>query len=73
MNVYEYQMLFARLLYPTYYFDLYESIMNKDTDEEELVKVIKRVDEFELFLKKTYLEISKYAKIEKIDFFIEER
>lgn len=73
MNVYEYQMLFARLLYPTYYFDLYESIMNKDTDEEELVKVIKRVDEFELFLKKTYLEISKYAKIEKIDFLIEER
>ena len=66
-------MLFARLLYPTYYFDLYESIMNKDTDEEELVKVIKRVDEFELFLKKTYLEISKYAKIEKIDFLIEER
>ena len=48
-------------------------IMNKDTDEEELVKVIKRVDEFELFLKKTYLEISKYAKIEKIDFLIEER
>lgn len=69
----KYQMLFARLLYPTYYFDLYESIMNKDTDEEELVKVIKRVDEFELFLKKTYLEISKYAKIEKIDFLIEER
>ena len=73
MNVYEYQMFFARLLYPTYYFDLYESIMNKDTDEEELVKVIKRVDEFELFLKKAYLEISKYAKIEKIDFLIEER
>lgn len=71
MSVYEYQMLFARLLYPTYYFDLYELVMNKDVDENELISVIKRCDDFEMFLKKTYLEISKYAKIEKIDFLID--
>lgn len=36
LSLYEYQMLYARLLYPTYYFDVYESVMNKYGDEEEL-------------------------------------
>ena len=71
LNIYEYQMLFARLLYPTYYFDCYESVMNKNVDEETLVKIIKRNEDFEIFLKKAYLEISKYAKIDKIDWIID--
>lgn len=67
LSMYEYQMLYARLLYPTYYFDLYDNVMNKDASEEELVNVIKRCNEFEEFLKKAYLEISKYASIDKIE------
>lgn len=70
LNIYEYQMFLARLIYPTYYFDLYENVMNKDTSEEDLVAVIKKSDDYELFLKEAYLEISKYAKIEKIDWLI---
>ncbi len=68
LNIYEYQMLLARLIYPTFYFDIYEEVMNKDVSEEELIKIINRSDEYELFLKKAYLEISKYAMIDKIDF-----
>ena len=60
------------MLYPTYYFDLYEAVMNKNVSEEELVKIVKRSNEFEEFLKKTYLEISKYVKLDKIDWIIEE-
>ena len=63
-------MLYARLLYPTYYFDVYESVMNKNGDEEQLVNIIKKCDSYEEFLKKTYLEISKYAKIDKIEWII---
>lgn len=70
LSLYEYQMLYARLLYPTYYFDVYESVMNKDTDENILVDVIKKCDSYEEFLKKAYLEISKYAKIDKIEWII---
>ena len=64
-------MFYARMLYPTYYFDLYEAVMNKNVSEEELVKIVKRSNEFEEFLKKTYLEISKYVKLDKIDWIIE--
>lgn len=70
LTLYSYQMLYARLLYPSYYFDLYEEVMNKEICEECLLKVIQKVDNYELFLKKTYLEISKYANIEKVDWLI---
>ena len=70
LSFYEYQMLYARLLYPTYYFDVYESVMNKNGDEEELVNIIKKCDSYEEFLKKAYLEISKYAKIDKVEWII---
>lgn len=70
LSLYEYQMLYARLLYPTYYFDVYESVMNKNGDEEQLVNIIKKCDSCEEFLKKAYLEISKYAKIDKIEWII---
>ena len=32
---YEYQMFYARLLYPSYYFDLYDQIMNNNLDSEQ--------------------------------------
>ena len=70
LSVYEASMLYARLLYPSYYFDIYEEVMNKERDEEDLVRVIKKVDLYEDFLKKAYLEITKYAMIEKIDWLI---
>lgn len=70
LSLYEYQMLYARLLYPTYYFDVYEGVMNKNGDEEQLVNIIKKCDSYEKFLKKAYLEISKYAKIDKIEWII---
>ena len=70
LSIYEYHMLYARLLYPSYYFDLYENIMNNDESEEKLVNIIKKNKEYELFLKNAYLEISKYAPIEKIDWLI---
>lgn len=70
LSVYEASMFFARLLYPSYYFDVYEEVMNKDRNEEDLVDIIKKCNSYEDFLKEAYLEISKYAPIEKIDWLI---
>ena len=44
---------------------------NKNVNEEELVKIVKRSNDYEKFLKKTYLEISKYVRLDKIDWIIE--
>lgn len=70
LSLYGYQMLYARLLYPSYYFDVYEQIMNNDKDEEKLVSIVSKANDYEIFLKKAYLEITKYAPIEKVDWLI---
>lgn len=71
LSIYELEMFYARLLYPTYYFDIYDDIMNKDGNEEVLVDIIKKIKDYELFLKEAYLEVSKYAKIDKINWIID--
>ena len=53
LTPYEYSMLFARLMYPSYYFDLYDAIMNNDESEEKLVPIIAKTEEFELFFKRS--------------------
>lgn len=70
LSVYEYHMLYARLLYPSFYFDIYEDIMNNNTKEEIILPIIDRIDLYEEFLNKAYLEISKYAPIEQIEWLI---
>ena len=70
LDNYMYHMLFARILYPTYYFDIYEDIMNKKRNEDDLIKIINEVNNYELFIKKVYFEISKYTLLEKIDWLI---
>lgn len=70
LTPYSYHMLYARLLYPSYYFDIYEDVMNNNGDEERLVKIISKVDDYELFLKEAYQEISKYTSLEHIDWII---
>lgn len=72
LTTYSYQMLYARLLYPSYYFDIYEDIMNNEKEETMLLPIINKVNDYEEFLKKAYLEISKYASIEKIDWLIDQ-
>ncbi len=70
LTYYEASMLYARLLYPSYYFDIYEDVMNNDRNEEDLVSIVSKCSSYELFLKEAYLEISKYAPIEKVDWLI---
>lgn len=70
LTIYEYNMFYARLLYPSYYFDIYEEVMNKERSEEDLLKIISKNKNFEEFLKKAYLEITKYAILEKVEWII---
>ena len=70
LTSYSYHMLYARLLYPSYYFDVYENIMNNNLEEEKLIPIINKVNEYELFLNMAYFEISKYTNLERIDWIL---
>lgn len=72
-TIYSYGLFYARLVYPTYYFDIYEDIMSGKKDEDELIPIIDKVDDYEIFLKDAYYEISKYAPIDRIEWLLQKK
>ncbi len=70
LGIYGYQLLYARLLYPSFYFDIYEKVIEGDLDEETLIPIINKANDYELFLKDMYKIISKYAPIERVDWLL---
>ena len=64
---FSYRLLYGRLFYPSFYFDIYERIINESAKESEISEIIKRTDEYERFLNEVYNIINKKIKIQKID------
>lgn len=66
----EYNLLFARLLYPSYYFDTLYRVLEKGLDEESLLTYINKVDDYEKFLNEIYREFSRASSMIKVDWLI---
>lgn len=73
LSIYGYQLLYARLLYPSFYFDIYEKIMEGKKDEESLIPIIEKSDDYEYFLKDMYYILNKYAPIDKVDWILNKK
>lgn len=61
-------LLLSRLIYPSYYFDMYEKIYTEKELEKELDKIIKKNAEYEAFLKKIYNYIKVLYNLPQIEF-----
>ena len=55
----EIKLFFIRMLYPSFYFDLYEKIILNNENENAIYKAIDRIDNYELIIKKIYIFIKK--------------
>ena len=66
-DIYSLSMLYARLLYPSYYFDAQEKIINENSDEKQIIKIIDQINSYEVFLKKAWELIRSYVPIEEIE------
>ena len=62
LSNYDASMLYARIVYPSVFFDYYES-----RDESFNYPLLFDPDKFEIFIKKTYELINSYVQINKID------
>ncbi len=62
-----YYRIYGRLLYPSYYFDLYEQIIDGKVEENKIKKIIDRIDEYEQYLSMIYYIIEKRVDIKEID------
>lgn len=71
INGLEYNMVFARLMYPNIYFDIYEQIIEKQYKKEEFDKIIKNIEIEEKRIKKIYRYINDIHKIPKIEWLLE--
>ena len=67
-NYDEYVLFIARLLFPSYYFDIYDEIINNDLDENNIIKIVNKTKDYEIFLSQiiSYI-ISNNVMIEQID------
>ena len=52
LSLVEVQLLISRLLYPSFYFEMYEDILIDNKDEKIILDVISRLDEYEKYLSK---------------------
>ena len=68
----EYIYLYARLLFPTYYFDMYDEIINTNSNEDNILKIINKSAQYEEFLFNMYNFIiyEKKVQIEPIEWIL---
>lgn len=70
LNHSQLQLLFIRLLFPSYFFDVYEKIIAELVNENELIKIFNKNDSYIKFLKQLYFEIKKITNIPELEWII---
>lgn len=66
LSEYGWGLLYARMLFPTYFFDLYDTIINEEKEEIKIGNLINRIEEYEKLLNYMYKEINKKTRIPSI-------
>lgn len=67
LNYNESCYFFARMLFPTYYFDIYEKIINNEIDENKINYITQRSLEYEILIKKLYFYLKNKVNIPTIE------
>lgn len=63
----EYKLFFIRFLYPSFYFDTYEKIINKELDESEIIVCIEKIKKYEKLIKSIYDKIKIISTLPDIE------
>lgn len=66
-NYTENLLFFSRLLYPSYYFDMYDKVIQGEINEEKIQFYIKKNTSYEVFLRKVYVYIKNKYKMPEIE------
>ena len=67
LNNVEYSLLYARLLFPTYYFDKVSYILESNKEDDILIEILDKASKYEELLKKIYIMINKKTALTAID------
>lgn len=67
LNNEEIKLLFARIMFPNYYFDTFEEIIAQEKDEQEIIIHINNIESIEHLLKSIYKYIREITQIPNIE------
>lgn len=70
LNSYEALLLFARMIYPSYYFDCYQEIVLGEIEEKEINKYIIKATEYQELLKYIYFYLRQYYELPEVEWII---
>lgn len=66
LSYYSIHILYARILYPTIYFQIYDNIILNKQDQKKILSITSNTDDYEKYLYKIYLYLKKYYPIPEI-------
>lgn len=66
-SFYGIHLLIARVLYPSFYFELYDQVLNNQVNEAESLKITSRISEYEIYLQDIFSYFHKYYNIKDIN------
>lgn len=61
------RLLFGRILYPSFYFDLYEDIINDEQEEKEIIGITSRINEYEDYLYDVFYYLKKFYNLPEVE------
>ncbi len=67
LSIFSKRMLYARLLFPSYFFDVYEAIVEGKLNEEYILSIVYKTTEYEEFLNEFHIFINRGNLIPQID------
>jgi len=66
-SLYGIRILFARILYPSFYFDMYEEIILNQRKESEILNITNRINEYEEYLRNIFFYLRRLYNIPEIE------
>jgi len=66
-SLYGIRLLFARVIYPNFYFDVYDEIILGIVNESEILNITNRTEEYEEYLRRIYFYLRKFYNIPEIE------
>jgi len=67
------RLLFGRILYPNFYFDLYDQVILGIINEDKLSNIINRINDYEDYLRNIYIYLNKIYSIPSVDWLMKPR
>lgn len=66
-SIYGIRVLFARILYPSFYFDTYEEIILDKRKESDILYITSNIDKYEEYIKNIYFYLRNFYDIPEIE------